>query len=416
MSTTETTDRSADFADVRRLLAGSPRDRPSPDALLADPDPAWQTMVSSVVLEDLACLAAELWDRGWQPADLLRLAARAKPSPRDLVAAVLLDESRSYRDRPGADPDWLAQVDAGGAATWWRRDRPLLPQVADRGRLSLLAAVRLAREQLAGWRLRTVFPPLPMLRPPPSQWSAETRRRAEQVDPKLLARVQALLAKAEATEFADEGEALAAKAQELMTRHAIDASMLDPELAAGTAEARRLGIEDPYARQKVSLLSVVARANRAQTIYSPGLACCTVFGMPQDLALVELLYTSLLLQATRVMLAQGTTRDEHGRATTRSFRTSFLAAFAGRIGERLTRASEVATAEAERQYGSALLPVLARRNDAVDELVRQLVPRARTMRATSVSDGRGWRAGISAADAADLGGQRLRNAPRALES
>jgi hypothetical protein len=115
------------------------------------------------------------------------------------------------------------------------------------------------------------------------------------------------------------------------------------------------------------------------------------------------------------MLGAGTQRDALGRPTTRSFRTSFLAAFAGRVGQRLRDASIAATAEAEQQYGSALLPVLTRRSDAVDALVKQLVPGAKTMRGTTVSDGRGWRAGVAAADAADLGGQRLRNGRRALE-
>ncbi len=412
MSTATTSEHLHD--EVRALLAAA-RGRGEVVGRLAAADPVWQAAVSSVVLADLGGLAAVLWDRGWQPADLLRLASREKaPGARDLVAAVLAEQARSYRDHPGADPGWVAQVDAGGADSWWRRDRPLLLQIAARARTTTVAVCRLVLVQLGGWRAWAMAPPLPMLRPPPSQWSAGTRHRADAVDPKLLARVQALLAKAEATEFAEEGEALAGKAQELMTRYAIDVGMLDPELAVGAAEGRRIGVEDPYARQKVGLLGAVARANRCQVVYSRGLGSCTVFGMPADLELVELLHTSLLLQATRAMLGAGTTRDGLGRATTRSFRTSFLAAFGARISNRLEAASDTATTEAQETYGSALLPVLARRNDAVQALVDEMVPRARRMRATTVSDGHGWTAGLAAADAADLNGPRLRNAPREL--
>lgn len=403
-------------AEVRILISAA-ADREayrSASARLADPEPRWQAALTSVLLEDLGGLAAVLWDKGWQPADLLRL-SRKDEAQHDLVAVVVSEQARSWRDHPGADPAWLAQVDAGGCETWWRPAEPLLPQIARRRGCSLGELVHHARDLLASWRLRAAFPPLPILRPPPSQWSAADRRRNDAVEPKLLARVQALLAKAEATEFAEEGEAFAAKAQELMTRHSIDVSMLDPELAVGVPEGRRIGIDDPYSRQKVSLLSAVAQANRSKVIYSPGLHFCTVFGMPQDLALVELLFASLLLQATRTMLAVGTQRDAFGRVTTRSFRTSFLAAFAGRVGQRLEDASRSATAEAEGEYGDALLPVLARRSDAVDALVEQMVPGARRMRATTISDARGWRAGVAAADTADLGGTRLRNAPRALE-
>lgn len=414
MSTTTTTSEHL-TGEVRALLA-APRGR-GDDGVgrLAHADPVWQAAVSTVVLADLGGLAAVLWDRGWQPADLLRQATREKtPGARDLVAAVLAEQARSYRDHPGADPGWVAQVDAGGTERWWRRDRPLLPQVAARARTTTAAVTRLVLVQLGGWRSWAVAPPLPMLRPPPSQWSASSRHRREAVDPKLLARVQALLAKAEATEFPEEGEALAGKAQELMTRYAIDVGMLDPELAVGAAEGRRIGVEDPYARQKVGLLSAVGRANRCQVVYFRGMGSCTVFGMPADLELVELLHTSLLLQATRAMLGTGTPRDALGRATTRSFRTSFLAAFAARVGHRLEEASQTATTEAEQQYGSALLPVLAKRSDAVQALVDEMLPRTRRMRTTTISDGRGWNAGLAAADAADLGGPRLRNGPRAL--
>ena len=54
-----------------------------------------------------------------------------------------------------------------------------------------------------------------------------------------VSKVQALIAKAESTEFPDEAEAFMAKAQELMTRHAIDLAMLDGE--SGRREPGKVG-------------------------------------------------------------------------------------------------------------------------------------------------------------------------------
>lgn len=408
-----TTTGSALAAEARDLLGErTPLPAQYVHRRLADADPDWQAVVGGVLLEQGCCVVAELWERGYQPVDLLRLTAKGKPA-RDFVAVLLVEEARAYRHRPEADAEWLAQVDAGGANAWWRRQRALLPQLASRARISLPAVVREVLAQLAALRMRRTLPPLPLLRPPPSRWTV-TRRPASGND-KLLARVRALLDKAEATEFPEEAEALAGKAQELMTRHAIDASMLTGSGAGEQVVGRRIGVDDPYARQKVSLLTTVARANRCEVIYSPGLGACHLFGAATDVELVEVLHVSLLLQATRAMLGAGTQRDASGRATTRSFRVSFLAAYAGRIGERLREARKTVETEAEQRYGSALLPVLAAKDDAVRAHVEELFPRTRAMRATTVSDGRGWSAGRAAASAADLGGQRLQQ-PRALGS
>ena len=79
----------------------------------------------------------------------------------------------------------------------------------------------------------------------------------------MLNRIRTLLAKAEATEFAAEAETFTAKAQDLMTRHAIDEALLR---AAGDQpieiEGVRVHIHNPYATEKVQLLNQVARANR----------------------------------------------------------------------------------------------------------------------------------------------------------
>ncbi|MFD0330098.1 hypothetical protein ACFQZC_22600 [Streptacidiphilus monticola] len=113
---------------------------------------------------------------------------------------------------------------------------------------------------------------------------------------------------------------------------------------------------------------------------------------------MELLYTSLLVQATTAM---NHAPVQH-RSRTRAFRKSFLIAYAERIRHRLTAAarSVVAAEPAD------LLPVLASRDAAVADETRKLFPRTRTGRALRADDPLGWAHGLAAADAANLGTSR----------
>jgi hypothetical protein len=112
--------------------------------------------------------------------------------------------------------------------------------------------------------------------------------------------------------------------------------------------------------------------------------------------------TSLLMQATRAMTARGSQTDWGGRNRTRSFRRSFLMGFADRIGRRLQEATATATAAAESDFGSDLLPVLADRERRVADAVESAYPDLATMRTTS-SNLAGWMQGEAAASRADLG-------------
>lgn len=227
-------------------------------------------------------------------------------------------------------------------------------------------------------------------------------------DPKVLGRVRALLAKAESTSFPEEAEALTAKAQELMARYSIDAALAGSGLGpTGRPQHVRLRIVNPYVSPKVHLLSAVARANRCEAVWMKDEGAVTVFGYPVDLEAVELLFTSLLVQATAAALAAGTHTDSWGRSRTRSFRSAFLLSFAVRIGERLAEAAADAVEEVVAQGDESaadLLPVLADRADAVRAERDLAFPQIRAAR-TTVSNGQGWSAGRRAAETASLTGQ-----------
>ena len=219
------------------------------------------------------------------------------------------------------------------------------------------------------------------------------------LDPRVLARVRALLNKAESTQFAQEAEALTAKAQELIARHAIDAVVLGDGTGGGPT-ARRIHLDDPYVDAKALLLGRVAGANRCTSVFAQAFGWSDVFGFPADLDAVELLTQSLLAQAAQAMAREGSRVDAAGRSRTRSFRRSFLVGFATRIGQRLQETTDVSVATAGAAHAS-LLPALVARDERVQSLQARTYPRT-VARATSVSNGVGWAAGQAAAELADL--------------
>jgi hypothetical protein len=223
----------------------------------------------------------------------------------------------------------------------------------------------------------------------------------------MLDRVRALLAKAESTDFPEEADAFTAKAQELMTRHRIDHALL----VAATGERdqpvnRRVAVDNPYEAPKSLLLQVVAEANSCRAVWAKRFGFTTLVGFPTDLDSTELLFTSLLVQATRAMTQAKPTTDAYGRNTTRSFRQSFLTAYASRIGERLSTATdEVGEEMAGAVGGTQLLPVLAARDDAVRDAFEKQFPHL-THHETTINNRQGWASGRAAADRAALHGRQ----------
>ena len=104
----------------------------------------------------------------------------------------------------------------------------------------------------------------------------------------------------------------------------------------------------------------------------------TLLGYAVDLEAVDTLFTSLLLQATQAMNAEGKRVTLGGSSRTRSFRASFLASYAIRIGERLLEATATETESAATDYrrstGTELVPVLAARTAEVEDYAATLFP------------------------------------------
>jgi hypothetical protein len=335
------------------------------------------------------------WEAGWLPVDVVEIARRKLAEPAAVfVAEAIVIEARQYPSIM-VHPRWRASHDAATAAVdAGVASRHMRSWSGRHGSRS--ASLTMALEVLA---LLLSLPVLQRLLPLPGE-SRHSVASASEVDEKALAKVRALLAKAESTEFADEAEALTAKAQELVSRYSLHQAVLDHDRGrAPQVAGRRLWIEAPYAAPKAHLVQTVAQANRCRAVWSENLGFVTVVGGETELDLVELLATSLMVQASRAMLAAGRDVGRRGTSRTRSFRQSFLIAYAARIGERLATASS--TAAAEMSVDDRLLPVLAARSRAADDLVATLFPQL-VHRPMSVSNAAGWGAGRAAADQAQL--------------
>ena len=159
----------------------------------------------------------------------------------------------------------------------------------------------------------------------------------------LLARVRKLLAKAEDPACTPaEAAAFTAKATELIAKYGVDQALLAGARPDPVGD-RIVTVEPPYARDKAGLLATVALAMRCRVVHLDrrGTTRSHLFGHAADLERVELLFTSLLVQAAHGLAAAAVPWGEHPAA----FRRSWLVGFTEAIRARL-RESEGAAAAA----------------------------------------------------------------------
>ncbi|MFG3286035.1 DUF2786 domain-containing protein [Streptomyces sp. NPDC048111] len=314
------------------------------------------------------------WERGWQPADVVRIVRRDLDEPHVRILAGLVRADLARHER--LPPRWQGQLDDLPDEAW-RADR-----------FSYATAV------LELYRVLLGLPPIEPAGPAPGAAPLGPPVHGE---PKTLARIRALLAKAEATGYPEEAEALTAKAQELMARHSVDDALLAGHGAGGEVPgACRIGVDAPYETAKAILLDAVASANHCRAVWNSALGFSTVVGFEGDLEAVELLYTSLLVQGTAAMAKAEAAQRAGGRRRTKTFRQSFLLAYAARLGDLLAAAAR----GVEESFGGEVLPVLASRGVAVAGRAEAMFPRTVATRVRGVSDESGWRDGRAAADQA----------------
>jgi hypothetical protein len=237
----------------------------------------------------------------------------------------------------------------------------------------------------------------------------------------LLARVRKLLAKAEDPAVTEaEADSYNNKAAELIARYGIDRAML----AAADADTDeittvKISLDNPYSRDRAGLLTNIAHPLRCRALlhrYGQTVNAVTVFGFRSDLERVELLFTSLLLQATTQLTR---VRPEHAPRgeSLAAYRRTWLHGFSGAVFARLQQSEENARREhtASSPGGESAELVLRDRNtlvkDAYDEQFGNLqsAPRRRL-------SGSGYLDGHYAGERANLNTTGIRGASTAISS
>lgn len=399
--------------------------------LRRDEAPSQRRVVIAQLGELLRAGTSRALASGWRPLDLHQLVGRRLDAGAQAVMSDAVVAYLSGYAQVTLAESWPGQLREIGAKTWWPASSDALTARIEHDSGGFESVVRCALRVIAelSW-----LPAIQAIDPLPG--TARPRRRGRApvgVDERVLERVRALLAKAESTPYEAEADTFSAAAQKLMARHSIDHVMLAADRAQpDKPDARRVWIDRPYEHAKVSLLHAVASANRSRAVWTSSWGFVTIVGHATDLAAVETLFTSLLVQASSRMTREGPRRDGFGASRTRAFRQSFLMAYADRIGQRLREAADLVTQEAVADdvrcatgavpgadesgqetvtTGGTLVRILADRQGEVDDRVNEMFPRLTTSSARSATDLEGWVAGTAAADAARLvGGGELRGA------
>ncbi|HSE08132.1 MAG TPA: DUF2786 domain-containing protein [Nocardioidaceae bacterium] len=236
----------------------------------------------------------------------------------------------------------------------------------------------------------------------------------------VLAKVRKILAKAEdPAATREEAETYTAKAADLIAAYGIDRALLAQNVPGSDVVGDRVVVLDaPYALDKANLLSGVAVSLRCQAVqrtrYDAGSKELSMhlFGYDSDLARAEVLYTSLLLQATSSLARAFVPPGEHVAAYRRSWLAGFTAAVVRRLQEIEQRAADAAEDSGGRSSdGRSVALVLADRSSMVRRAMEDAYPGLRKAQARSLS-GSGGRSGYLAGERADLGGTRVERAVR----
>lgn len=223
----------------------------------------------------------------------------------------------------------------------------------------------------------------------------------------LFEKIRKLLRKAESTKFEEEANAFIQKAQELMLRYQIDEEKLwkdDPQ-AREKIETITITVNSgsPGSQYQRIILSQVAQLSNSRMWFTEGTDKCTVAGFSVDLAWVDMLFASILVQARfKMVIAQAASTTN-----ARTFRTNWWRAYCDRICERLRETYRNAERVIDASASTSTSLVLADRNALVNAYVSKTVKlRSSSYRDSSRYDDGASSAGRKAANETDISGGR----------
>lgn len=245
--------------------------------------------------------------------------------------------------------------------------------------------------------------------------TADTETETETPDLSKLSKIRALLDKAEstATDFPAEAEALTAKAIELMERYRIDEAMIadaKPPQDRGKIIEKKFSIgAGPYVNTRMALATAIGDAHSVTVLTSNGLRGKMLYliGYETDVELTEMLYTSLLVQATSALSSPEVQADKPTGVHGTKFARSFFMGFTDTIASRLRTSTSAAAADVPNVTGRSVALVLTDRRQSVEaDVLRRYgqIRKARPVSPASSWDGR--MAGVLAGNRADIRSDR----------
>lgn len=229
-------------------------------------------------------------------------------------------------------------------------------------------------------------------------------------DDQKLARIRKLLAKAEDPGVTEaEADAFNTKAAELIARYGIDQAMLAADHETGDKiDQVRIRTDNPYSHDKAQLLSRIARPLRCRVVFhtsGKSVPAVSVVGFASDLQRVQLLYTSLLMQATSQLATVRPGGNWSYGPSVAAYRRTWLAGFSAAVHTRLVQAERQATQEhtSPTESGKSTALVLRDRNTLVEDAFNTAFPDLTAGRRRRLS-GMGYRDGSQAGQHANLHG------------
>jgi hypothetical protein len=187
----------------------------------------------------------------------------------------------------------------------------------------------------------------------------------------MIDKIRKLLAKAESTDFGPEAEALYAKAQELMLRHAIDEEIIRKakprdQQAKPIIEVFQYSDTSRMRMAKAKLLNSVARNNRCRVILMERQEGqpqkVWIAGFADDIGFVKVLFASLSI----TVLKEGSRKFKESGSTSQSnFIRNFYDGFTLAIDKRLREENEKTT----KAVGESRALVVLDRKHEVDAAV-----------------------------------------------
>ncbi len=248
---------------------------------------------------------------------------------------------------------------------------------------------------------------------------------------KVLGKIRALLDQAESTDYESEADAFINKAEQLMAKYDIEEALV---AAAGKPTTDTIGRRrfytdaGRYMGPRMQLFAGVAEAHgmtdRVQSRtyrYGKRQAVLEVWGYESDLEYLEMLVTSLLLQAGEAIHRPETVAKMRSECfnggQTVAWKNAFMLGFAYRVANRVRVARRDAEAEAAASHVEEAVPAsssvalaLIDRKKAVGAAFKTHYPKlyAGTRSTAGSGGGSGYSRGDSAGGRASLGGKKVR--------